>query len=107
MHFPDYRRLVRVLRKQCPAAFPVSVRRVRLTGKDGDCCKRKGRFFIRINRSLGEGAAIDALLHEWAHARAWNHLHDALGDQEFGQRIHDASWGVAYAEVYRVFEQNF
>jgi len=107
MTYQNYRRLIRLLRQQCPAAFPVTVRRVRLRGKDGDCSKKDSRFLIRINKELEEGGSIDALLHEWAHARAWNHLHDTCDHSEFEKRVHDASWGVAYAEVYRIFEQNF
>ena len=62
---------------------------------------------IRIDKSLSESTAIDTLLHEWAHARAWNHLHDSLDDEEFEERSHDASWGVAYSEVYKIYEQYY
>lgn len=105
MDYRAYRQLVCILKKKCPAAFPVSVRRVRLVDLDGDCSLGKKRFFIRINREISESSAIDTLLHEWAHAIAWNHLHDSLDWQEFEKRSHDASWGVAYSEVYRVYEQ--
>lgn len=101
--FETYQKTVRLLRKKLPPAFPVTVRRVKMSGKDGYCTKKKNRFHIRINKELGEPSAIDALLHEWAHARAWNHLHDSLEGEEFERVIHDASWGVAYSEVYRVF----
>ncbi len=76
-----------------------------MSGLDGDCSLGQKKFFIRINRELSESSAIDTLLHEFAHARAWNHLHDALDCSEFAERSHDASWGVAYSEVYRVYEQ--
>ena len=73
---------------------------------DGDCHKYKKKFYIRINRDLDEPAAIDTLLHEWAHARAWNHLLDSAETNEhFETFSHDASWGVAYSEVYRVYEK--
>lgn len=105
--FDTYRKLVRVLKKRCPVAYPVSVRRVHLQEFDGDCSKVKGRFFIRIDKSLPEVGAIDTLLHEWAHARAWNHLYDNLSWDEFEAVAHDATWGVAYSEVYRIYEQVF
>jgi hypothetical protein len=105
--FQSYHRLLRLLRKKCPPAFPVHVRRVKLVDKDGYCTKIGERFQIRINKELSEAGAIDALLHEWAHARCWSHLHDALDHAEFEKMAHDASWGVAYSEVYRVFEQQF
>ena len=48
------------------------------------------------------------LIHEWAHARAWNHMLDeAQTDEAFNKLAHDAAWGVAYAEVYSKYEQNF
>lgn len=107
MDFRSYRRLVSVLKKKCHLAFPVSVRRVKLDGLDGDCTLGKKKFYIRINRDVSEASAIETLLHEFAHARAWNHLHDALDWAEFEERSHDASWGVAYSEVYRIYEQHF
>lgn len=72
-------------------------------GKDGYCTKIGDEFQIRINKELSESGAIDALLHEWAHARCWSHLHDALNHDDFQKHAHDASWGVAYSEVYRIF----
>lgn len=103
----NYRKLVNVLKKHCPPAYPVSVRRTRMpSSREGDCCLFKKKFFIRIGKQLSEECAIDTLLHEWAHARAWSHLHDSLGAEEFYQVAHDATWGVAYSEVYRVYEQH-
>lgn len=103
--YKSYRRLIVVLRKRLPPAFPVDARRVSMKNLDGSCQRRGEKFYIRVNRKLPETAAIDALLHEWAHARAWNHLHDNLTPEEFKKVVHDAAWGVAYAEVYRVFEE--
>jgi hypothetical protein len=73
----------------------------------GECAKLKKHFIIKINKDIKPEAAIDALLHEWAHARAWNHLHDVQEAEEFYQKIHDAAWGVAYAEVYKVWEDHY
>ena len=105
MEYRAYKQLVSILKKKCPLAFPVSVRRVKLAHLDGDCSLGKKKFFIRISRDISEASAIETLLHEWAHARAWNHLHDSLDWREFEERSHDASWGVAYSEVYRIYEQ--
>jgi hypothetical protein len=104
MEYKSYRKILSILRKKLPPAYPVCVRRIAMNGLDGDCTLYEKKFYIRINRDMNEGSAIDTLLHEWAHARAWNHLHDAIDDQEFEQRSHDASWGVAYSEVYRTYE---
>lgn len=106
-NFDNYKKVVSILKKYCTPAFPVSVRRVNMSCTlDGDCHKYKKRFYIRINRDLEETSAIDTLLHEWAHARAWNHLLDSAETNEhFESFSHDASWGVAYSEVYRVYEK--
>ena len=108
MAYESYRKLVLVLKKKCPPAYPVTVRRVKMTSqRDGDCALRDAKFYVRINKDLSETSAIETLLHEWAHARCWSHLHDSLSWDEFEERSHDASWGVAYSEVYRVYEQYF
>lgn len=105
--FTNYKYVVSVLKKHCPLAYPASVRRTSMSSSlDGDCHKHKKKFFIRINKDLDESAAIDTLIHEWAHARAWNHLLDSAETEESFERVsHDASWGVAYSEVYRIYEK--
>lgn len=105
--YQDYKKLISLLKKECPLAYPVSVRRIKMSDVDGDCSLESKRFYIRINNYLEEASAIETLIHEWAHARAWNHLHDKLSWKEFEERAHDASWGVAYSEVYRIYEQAF
>jgi hypothetical protein len=104
MSYQSYRKLVSVLKAKCPCAYPVSVRRINLKNLDGCCYLHDKKFFIHINKNISEDSAIDTLLHEWAHARAWNHLLDSLNPQEFEERSHDASWGVAYSEVYKIYE---
>jgi hypothetical protein len=73
---------------------------------DGECIKYKKKFFIKVNKDLSEDSAIETLIHEWAHARAWNHLLDSMeSDERFDDFSHDATWGVAYSEVYRVYQR--
>lgn len=104
--FTHYRSVLNMLKKVCPAAYPVSVRRVALTAHEGRCWKHGKQFHIQIDSNLNEYAAINVLLHEWAHARGWNHrLDTAVDDEEFNKLAHDAAWGVAYAEVYSVYEK--
>lgn len=106
--FRQYQSLLRMLKDECPPAFPVSVRRVKLTKLEGRCWKDGKKFHIQIDKCLDEGRAMDVLLHEWAHARAWNHMLDAaVTDEAFNRLAHDASWGVAYAEIYSVYERKF
>lgn len=106
MDYQGYKKLVSILKKKCPPAFPVSVQRTKLSNLDGQCILGRKKFFIRINKDLSESSAIETLLHEWAHARAWSHLYDAMDWQEWEEKQHDAAWGVAYSEVYRIYEQN-
>jgi hypothetical protein len=106
--FKYYQALLRTLKKLSPAAFPVTVRRVKLSKLEGRCWKHGKRFHIQIDKSLDESRAMDVLLHEWAHARAWNHRLDAaVTDEDFNKLAHDAAWGVAYAEIYVVYEKLF
>jgi hypothetical protein len=99
-----FQKTIKLFKKECPLAFPITVRRVALTGLDGYCEKKGRKFYIAIDKDLDENRAIDTLIHEWAHGRAWNHLLDVADKEEFERRVHDASWGVAYAEVYRIYE---
>lgn len=107
MSYEAYKQVVDILKQRCKLAFPVSIRRTSLKNLDGDCCLKDKKFYIRIDSNLSEASAIDTILHEFAHARAWNHLHDSLNPHEFQDQVHDASWGVAYSEVYQIYEKNF
>jgi len=106
--FSKYRALVNTLKKHCAPAYPISVKRVKLPKKlEGRCWKSGKAFCIEIDKTLDEARAMDVLIHEWAHARAWNHMLDTADDETFNRLAHDAAWGVAYAEVYCVYEQKF
>jgi hypothetical protein len=106
--FKYYNQLLRVLKDKCAAAYPVSVRRVALKNLEGRCWKTGKKFHIQIEKKLDESRAMDVLLHEWAHARAWNHrLDTAPTDEMFNKLSHDAAWGVAYAEIYVLYEKIF
>jgi hypothetical protein len=75
----------------------------------GECIRRAERFVIRLNRNLDEQMATDALLHEWAHALAWNFRLDKLAragatsPEEFQTAAHDEAWGCAYSRVWRAY----
>ena len=107
--YAKYRALVQTLKKHCAPAYPISVKRVALPKRlEGRCWKDGRTFRVEIAKQLDEARAMDVLIHEWAHARAWNHrLDTAESDEAFNKLAHDAAWGVAYAEVYGVYEQLF
>jgi hypothetical protein len=105
---------IKALRRHAAAAFPVVVR----TGAnmpphtDAYCCRRETRFVITLGRHLDPKSAVEAVLHEWAHVRAWSHRHDRaiddleagrISDPDFENLVHDAAWGVEFAFCWRVF----
>lgn len=97
-----------MLRDQLPTPFPTIVRTSRVPSDvDGFCVRRANRFVIQIDRRLSCAAAIQTLLHEWAHARAWNHRLDQMGREakgrdEFEAVCHGPEFGAAYAEAWRL-----
>lgn len=106
----DFREVLAGLRQTCPAAHPVIVRASWLPKNLlGQCVRRDSRFVIRLNNRMGQEQAIDTLLHEWAHALAWNFSLDRLARQkdidreEFDLASHDETWGCAYSRVWRAY----
>jgi len=107
-----YRRLThetsRLLKKKLPAAFTVRVRSAqKLDPQYQALCSLEGSgkqryFLIRISKRLSDEQARDALIHEYAHAVSWGHLHDQQEDHPW----HDDVWGVNYARVYRVANED-
>jgi hypothetical protein len=102
------------LRIQAPAAFPIIVRSGWNLPADADayCIRRESRFVIMLGQHLGPKTAVEALLHEWGHARAWNHRHDqaieareagSMSEGEFEAVAHDGAWGVEFAHCWRVY----
>ena len=95
-------------RKHLPTPFPTIVRTGDLPPEiDGFCVRRPSRFVIQIDRKLSCEAAIGVLIHEWAHARAWNHRLDGvrragLSRDEFEAVCHGPEFGAAYAEAWRL-----
>lgn len=114
---PAYRLLdatIRGLRVHAPAAYPVIVRSGVNLPPDTDayCTRRPSRFVIMLGQHLDPRSAVEAVIHEWGHARAWSHLHDRavtdlkagrINAAEFEVLVHDSTWGVEFAVCWRVF----
>jgi hypothetical protein len=66
-------------------------------GLDGQCEKKRDRFIIKVSKRLSENYSVDVLLHEIAHALAWEQDAD----------IHGPNWGKAYSKVYRMYLRKF
>ena len=108
--FNEFRSLVQKLREQCPTGKPVVIRTSWMhSAIQGACIRRKSRFVIRLNNRLDEQEAIETVLHEWAHALAWNYSLDRLASEPgvtpeaFDRASHDEAWGCAYSRVWRVY----
>lgn len=108
----EFRRVLARLREHCPAAKPVVVRTSWLPPDIlGECIRRPRRFVIRLNNSLRADQAVETLLHEWAHALAWNFSLDRLSrlpgldPAEFDRASHDEAWGCAYSRVWRAYSR--
>lgn len=108
--FGAFQGVLGYLREHCPAAQPVIIRSAWLADETaGECVRRPKRFVIRLNRNLSEAIAVETLLHEWAHALAWNFALDRLAKapettaEEFQAAAHDESWGCAYSRVWRAY----
>lgn len=103
---------IKGLRLHAPAAFPVIVRTGGVGANlDGFCARRPARFVIHLNERLGPSVAVSVLVHEWAHARGWNHSLDRavedlrarrISQEEFEDICHGPAFGVEYATCWRV-----
>ena len=99
------------LKQRLDLDHPVHVRRVKMPKQDlGDCSYYPDdkKFVIRIERNLGYYMAVEVLLHEMAHALAWDKYNERLcykvkDTSEEQKRLHGPKWGKAYSQVYQHF----
>lgn len=88
-----WRQFIAALAKSLPIGR-YSVRRVAMARDFGSVVRDRGVWNIRVARRLDLGAAVYALLEEWAHAMSWSHS----GPE------HTDRWGTNYARCVRVSE---
>ena len=112
--WPFFQRILAALRSKCPPALPVVVRIGRVAAGLHGCCYRDDQMFVvRISNQLEEETAVDVLVHEWAHAIAWNLEHDRLVDcprisrDQFSVATHGPDWGVAFSRAYVTYVGEF
>lgn len=75
---------------------PVVIRIEETEGYYGLCnLESDGVYTITIDRTCDERLGQFILIHEWAHALAW--------DAEKADRDHNDDWGRAYAQSYRAY----
>ena len=108
----EFKDVLAGLRAQCPTAMPVVVRTAWLPDTIlGQCIRRRHRFVVRLNDQMEEPQAVECLLHEWAHALAWNFSLDRLSKMPgvdpavFDRACHDEAWGCAYSRVWRAYQE--
>ena len=98
MTYEYFHKVVMFLKTSKLVIEPISIRRIKLRDTlDGQCEFRNDRFIIKINKKLPENYSVDVLLHEFAHAVAWDKDAD----------VHGPNWGKAYSKVYRLYLENF
>ena len=88
----EYKEVVTIAKKFAEVKYPIIIRR-RKIAEDGYCTLTENKFIIQINRNLPYYVAMEVVLHETAHAMAWNKDKDD----------HGPNWGRAYSKIYRVF----
>ncbi len=96
--FRCYRDFLRELREVCPTLVPVVTSRRKLTDCIAYCnLIRKDdlphHFVIVIDSALSWEATWQVLVHEWAHALAWNEDSHTVTD-------HGPEFGIAYSRIW-------
>lgn len=89
----EWRRWVADLRSAHPPSLPVRVVRRPMKRNHGLTGKRDDHFLITIDSALPNFVAWIILLHEWAHALAWN--------AEPREIDHNDAWGISHALLWR------
>jgi hypothetical protein len=88
-----------ILQARIPCAMPVWLRfyDAKTEAEEGGFCRRGAkRFIVGVERRACQNCMLEALIHEYGHARAWGATQAATYD-------HDAHWGVEVARVYQEF----
>ena len=100
-HGKKFDKAPRSLREEIPLGAPLKVVTVPQDKIKGLCgyaaiSEEPVSFKIVISKDLSKVAAIDTLIHEYAHCM------DYLSSNTDCRKHHRNSWGVCYAKCYRV-----
>jgi len=91
----------RRLRKALPLIYPLRIKtkeRVLFKGEEvsSQYIFHRGKFTIEITRGMAVDAAVDALIHEYAHC-----VHHELNPT--AKRAHTKQWGKVHSQVYEAY----
>lgn len=101
-----FRLILRLLRADFPAEFPVKVRRQtseQIKRKIFGWCslvndgkpKVERYFLITVNKSCSWSQQFDTIIHEWAHALTWDEVEQG--------KDHSDLFARAYGKLYRAY----
>lgn len=116
----NFQSLIRVLKKHCPAQYPVRVTSRKVKKDNGGVYLRKAKngqkyFLVIIDDTilshLKSATAKNCydyclycslknmiLLHEWAHVLSWD-------EKDLNQDDHSPIYGKSYSKVFRIYEK--
>jgi hypothetical protein len=103
-----FHRVLELLHEALPAKLPIDARLGWVKKSSlGVCTCFDTHFRIRVSSRLSEWSAIEVLVHEWAHALAWDAYKNVpywpwAPVAENQKPFHGDAWGRAYSKVYRV-----
>ena len=81
------------LRQEFPPPLETVVRVESVKDAMGDCGLVGGRLVVRVHNRATWYHAIDLMLHEWAHACAWQRE----------KQEHNRTWSDVYGRIYRAW----
>ena len=101
-----FRLILRLLRVDFPAEFPIRVRRQtseQIKRKIFGWCslvndskpKAERYFLITVNKSCSWSQQFDTIIHEWAHALTWDEVEQG--------KDHSDLFARAYGKLYRAY----
>ena len=92
----------RWLQAEFPTARPTILKVMAMPrGERGDCTRYGQDLVIRMSPRLPWEYGNEILFHEYAHAMTW-----PLAKIEHEVLDHSDEWGLAYARLYRAFEED-
>lgn len=96
----EFQRIIRILKQNFPAKYPVKVRTRVLKGYHGltKLCEGKEPYFLIIIGKDRFDIMIGILSHEYGHVLSW----DARFNTWENPNFHTDKWAIKYKEIYNL-----